>query len=230
MQFRKQAVDKEDRLQQAIISRHLSKCDEQLISLERWSDFWQEKLTMWAGRLLSSHGSLWLRPLLWVLGLNMCFSLLIHAVVYGVCYLVISICLAILFAYVLRRKLGSWLIKYRGFLRKKLGSWLIKNKGFLRKKLENYLIFSSFFVVVVYLLLMLVNYDEWRILLSISTDLFNPLTKTVELSKIISNGGVAEIHAGWKYSIIGLILIISKALYAACGYEFVRAARQFTYR
>ena len=162
MVFRKQAVDKGDRLQQAIISRHISKCDEQLISLERWSDFWQENLTMWAGRLLSNHGGSWLKPLLWAIGLNMCFSLLVYATFFGFSFI------------------EMW-------------------------------VFAS-------------------VLLEVFVDLFNPLTTTAGLLEKIPDGELSDSHIQWKYPVIGLILIISKAFYAACVYEFVRAARQFTYR
>ena len=79
MKLRKGAVDKGNRLQESIINGHISTCDEQLIALGG-DEMWQEKIIMWAGRLLSNHGRSWLRPLGWVVFINAVLALILQSV------------------------------------------------------------------------------------------------------------------------------------------------------
>ena len=221
MVFRKQAADKGDRLHQAIISRHISKCDEQLISLEGWRNFGQENLTMLAGRLLSNHGSSWLRPLLWVIVSNMCLSLLIYIMIMAGNMYIITGILGFFIAFIcmirviLARKSKFGQLFYESI------SGIVR--GILARKLEDTLIIVFIFLLCTELLFSLICSNNTVTLLSITADLFNPLTTTSDLvsDQIISTN---------CYAFVGLILAASKALYAACVYEFVRAARQFTYR
>ena len=170
MHFREIAKKREDQWQASIIGSHISKCDEQLLQLEKWRVMWQEKLVMWAGRLLSNHGRSWIRPLSWVLAMNLVFALTLHSI------FVEPLCLVC-----------SW----GGHL-----NWLCEN---------------------------------WKTWLSITVELFNPLATT---STLLKAAGVdyASPGSGFCYSIASAILILSRIVYAICIYEFVRAARRFTYR
>ena len=65
--------------------------------------------------------------------------------------------------------------------------------------------------------------------ISVTIELFNPLSTTSSFSEFIfdcraSNDSIC-LHGG-----VGFVLVVSKAIYAICIYEFVRAARRFTYR
>ncbi len=93
MRFRKLAVDKGDRFQESTINYHIAKCDEQLIALEIVRRFSQDKVIMFLGRLLSRHGTSWLRPLAWIVSINFIASIIIfHTLNDSVCQYVIKEC------------------------------------------------------------------------------------------------------------------------------------------
>ncbi len=85
VKFRQLAHDKGDRVQEATINYHVTSCDEQLISLEENKEFWQEKLIMQLGRLLSKHGTSWVRPLLGIAIFNIFFGFVIWVIALLLC-------------------------------------------------------------------------------------------------------------------------------------------------
>ncbi len=153
--FRKMAIDKGDRLQENAINYHITKCDELL--LQEVDGFWQEKMIMWIGKVLSRHGTSWLRPLLWIIGNNMLVGILIFLI----------LC-----------------IQYPG------------------------------------------DITGWGILY-LPLQLFNPLVIPISIEGgIKENFNYSNIQAGSV--VVAFLIILSKAFYAMCIYEFVRAARRFT--
>ncbi len=85
VKLKQQANDKGDRFQESTINYHVTSCDEQLISLEENKEFWQEKLIMQLGRLLSKHGTSWIRPLFGIVISNAVFGSIIYAIAYFLC-------------------------------------------------------------------------------------------------------------------------------------------------
>lgn len=83
MRFKKMANDKGDRVQEATINSHIAKCDQQLISLEPFGSFWQDKLIMLIGWLFSNHGTSWILPLLWIFGTNLFIGVCIFSIISG---------------------------------------------------------------------------------------------------------------------------------------------------
>lgn len=158
VRFRKLADEKGDRLQASIINYHIAACDEQLIDLETDRRFSQDKLIMKFGRLLSRHGTSWLRPLAWIIGSNFIAA--------NIIFLILILCVC------------KYSVNYLDvlYIFKELGSPLSTPLGIVKG------IDTSF------------NYREL--------------------------GGV--------YLWIAAAVLLSKAFYAVCIYEFVRAARRFT--
>ncbi len=83
VKLKQQANDKGDRFQESTINYHVTSCDEQLISLEENKEFWQEKLIMQLGRLLSKHGTSWTWPLLWIAVSNIYIGHIIFTIFYS---------------------------------------------------------------------------------------------------------------------------------------------------
>ncbi len=157
IRFRKLAIDKGDKFQESTINYHIAKCDEQLIGLEYSSPFSQNKAIMFLGRLLSRHGTSWLRPLAWIVSINFIASIIIfHILNDSVCQYVIKEC----------------------------SFWYIFG------------------------------------------EIFNPLSTPTGIAEGIKGDGYE--HLKGPYIGVAISVLLSKAFYAMCIYEFVRAARRFT--
>ena len=157
MEFKNLAINKNDRFQESTINYHIARCDEQFMNLETEMHFWQNKAIMWLGRILSRHGTSWIRPLACIFAFNLLASSIIFLIIH-----------------------------YTGP-------------------------FS------------LAQSDLWYIF----GQLHNPFSTPLSL--------VQGIYEKLSYSFLGIpylwitfFVLLSKAFYAMCIYEFVRVARRFT--
>ncbi|MCH9664962.1 MAG: hypothetical protein K0U41_03850 [Gammaproteobacteria bacterium] len=155
--FRKLADDKGDRFQESTINYHIATCDEQLVRLEKYWGFIQDKLIMKFGRLLSRHGTSWAWPLTWIFVFNFIVATIVFHILND------SICL-----------------------------YFIKDCKF------------------------------WYII----GEIFNPLSTPTGIAEGIK-GDKYDPFKG-SYIVLAISVLLSKAFYAMCIYEFVRAARRFT--
>ncbi len=80
MEFKNLAIKKNDRFQESTINYHIARCDEQFMNLETEPHFFQNKAIMWFGRILSRHGTSWMRPLLCIGAFNLLSGIIIFAV------------------------------------------------------------------------------------------------------------------------------------------------------
>ncbi len=157
IKFKKLAIDKSDNGQASTINYHITKCDEQLISLEQWKGFIQDKLVMVAGKVLSRHGTSWLRPLAWIVSINFIAG--------------------IIFFHILNDSVCQYVIKECSF-------WYIFG------------------------------------------EIFNPLSTPTGIAEGIKGDDYKPLKG--PYIGLAISVLLSKAFYAMCIYEFVRAARRFT--
>lgn len=77
--FKKMTINEGDRLQENTLNYHISKCDELLMETEK--GFWQEKIIMGLGRELSTHGTSWVLPIIWIIIFNIYVALIIYAII-----------------------------------------------------------------------------------------------------------------------------------------------------
>ncbi len=157
MIFKKLTADKGDKFQESTINYHIAKCDEYLVRLDGWKDSVQDKLIMFAGKILSRHGTSWLRPLTWIVSINFIAGIIVfHILNNSVCQHVIEEC------------------------------------------------------------------NFWHIF----GETFNPLSTPTGIAEDIKGDGYDLLEG--PYIGLAISVLLSKAFYAMCIYEFVRAARRFT--
>ncbi len=65
-------------------------------------------------------------------------------------------------------------------------------------------------------------------LLYIVGELFNPLSTPLSIVEAVKEEEVSYKSLGYTYTVLAISVLLSKAFYAMCIYEFVRAARRFT--
>lgn len=93
MKFKKLAADKGDVFQESTINYHIAKCNEQLIYLENWKGFVQDKAVMFLGKTLSNHGTSWVWPLAWIILFNFVAGTIIsHAINEPACQYIFKGC------------------------------------------------------------------------------------------------------------------------------------------